>query len=174
MNVRNGLAVIALAALPFAALATQDATVKPIGLSIRAGVFFPSSNSAQGEGKTWFNGGLEYKIGNLGFGNAEPGYSASYSISVDYYGLGDFRNVPVLLNYVGRVNEFFYSAGAGLGAAKYREGLASTKNRTEFSYQVSVGYDFVKGSTPVFLEAKYFGCAKSDLNGFAINLGVRF
>jgi hypothetical protein len=177
MKSRFGLAVTAIAfgvALATPSLA-QEVGTKPVGVSLRAGVFFPSSSEAKdGGGNTWFGVGLDYKLGNLRFGGMNEGYSASWGISLDYYGKGDFRNVPVLVNYVGRADQFFYSAGAGLGFARAVTAPGRITSSTEFSYQLSVGYDFLRGSTPLFLEARYHGSAESRLNGYAINLGVRF
>jgi hypothetical protein len=158
-------AVVTLGAFSFA----SAETVKPIGASVRGGLFFPSSSSAKDVGNNWFGFGVDYKVKDLNFGNSEPGFSSSLSVSVDWYGKNDFTNVPVLLNFVGRKDAFYYSAGAGLGFAKI-----PGESKTELAYQFSVGYDFVQGQTPAFLEARYLGSGRSDLNGFGIYAGIRF
>lgn len=165
---------VAAALLGVAALPGSAQETKPIGLSIRAGLFFPSSSIASDSSKTWFVGGLEYKLGDLAWSKAPTNTMSSYSVSIDYYSQGDFRNVPVLLNYVGRTEQFYFTAGAGFGAVRARINATDIRNSTEFAYQVGVGYDFVKGATPVFLEAKYFGSAESRVNGFALMVGARF
>lgn len=147
---------------------------KPLGLSLRAGPFFPSASRASDEGKTWFVAGLEYKLGDLNFSGVDAKTSSSYSISLDYYGKGDFRSVPVTLNYVGRTDQFYFSAGAGVAFTRIRTTANQTKSNSEFAYQFSVGYDFVKGTTPVFVEARYYGSAETDLNGFGLLIGTRF
>lgn len=152
-----------LAAIPAFA---QDS--KPMGLSVRAGVFFPTSSLLRDNARSLFIGGAEYKIRDLNLETGTAGMTTSLTISADYIGNADFRNVPVLLNIVGRTNEFYYTAGAGIG---FTGGLLDTG--TTFSYQVGVGYDFQKGRTPLFIEGHYFGAAKSDANGFAIMVGVR-
>lgn len=147
---------------------------KPVGLSLRAGLFFPSASVASDEGNTWFIGGLEYKLGDLNFGGVGSRTSSSYSISVDFYNKGDFGSVPVLLNYVGRTEQIYFSAGAGWSSVKRRLTNNTTKTEGEFAYQFSVGYDFVQGATPIFVEARYLGTAESDVNGFGVLVGVRF
>src|SRR5688572_32982808 len=90
-----------------ATVATAPAqTTKPMGLSARIGGFFPSNGDARDENNTWLAAGLEYKIKDMNLGTSDTGMMSSLTISVDWYGSGDFRNVPVLLNWVGRHNEF--------------------------------------------------------------------
>jgi hypothetical protein len=146
---------------------------KPIGLSIRAGLFFPSNGDARdAEGSSWFAGGLEYKIRDFTVAGLGEGYLGSISLSVDTLGKGDVKNVPVLLNYVGRKNELFYSVGLGANFSSFDDGSGGD-SRTRLGYQFGVGYDFQHGKTPLFLEAKYWGCSKSQFNGFAIYAGIR-
>ncbi len=149
-------------------------TPEPIGLSVRLGALWPSNDAPKNEGDCWFTGGLDYKIKNLNFGNTDPSFSSALSVSLDYYGKGDFSNVPVLLNFVGRKDQFYYSAGAGVAFAKTPDGYGGTDSNLELGYQFSVGFDFTKGQTPVFVEARYQGCGKSDLNGIALYAGIRF
>ncbi len=165
------LAIVALAAVAISASAQVN---KPIGLSIRAGGFFPSDKIARDLKSTWLTVGAEYKLRDLNLGTTTPGYSGALSLSVDYTASNSARAVPVLINYVGRTNEFFYSGGVGIGFNRdiANGGNIATKNR--FAYQVGVGYDFVKMSTPLFLEAKYFGFSGgTNLSGFGLYLGIR-
>ncbi len=146
---------------------------KPIGLSLRAGAFFPSEKKARDLKDVWFGLGAEFKIKDLTLGSADVAQTGALTVSLDYFGADDARSLPLLLNYVGRKNEFFYSVGAGVGFNKDIKGASFvTKNR--LAYQLGVGYDFVKGTTPLFVEAKYFGFANgAKLNGFGLYLGVR-
>jgi hypothetical protein len=155
-------AAAVLAALPASA---QD---RPLGLSVRAGVFFPSSNLLRDNDRQLLIAGAEYKLRDLNMNTGDTGMSTSLTISADYIGNADFRNIPVLINIVGRQREVYYSAGAGIG---FTNGLLDTG--TTFSYQLGIGYDFQKGRTPLFIEGHYFGAAKSDANGFAVMVGVR-
>lgn len=163
------VALAALAAVP--ALAQET---KPLGVSLRAGIFFPSDKDVRDiVGKTFFAGGLEYKLRDLNLGNMDTGYSGALSISADYYGKSDASSIPVLLNYVGMSNEFFYSAGIGVAFTKTTVGTVD-ESKSRLGYQFGIGYNFNTGKTPFFLEAKYFGVSgRSELNGFAIYAGVR-
>jgi len=186
---------------PFAAAALLLATAvaapaqetKPVGLSIRAGGFFPSDSDARDESDIWFALGLDYKLKDLTC-QAADGTATHLSLSADWFESGDFRQFPVLLNLVGTKNQMYYSVGVGVTFAKYRAryrpivdgggdgwdgGFEPTSDswRTDedtlFAYSLGIGYQFQQGQTPVFLEARYFGCEKSVLNGFAVYVGVR-
>ena len=163
-------AVVAAVGLSTVAMAQYN---KPTGLSLRGGLFFPSSASAKEEGKTWFGVGLDYKIKDVSFRRSTDGYDTFNTLSIDFYGKGDHTNVPVMFNQVSRRDKFYWSAGAGLGFARTPNG-AGTDTNTEFCYQLSVGMDFEQGETPFFLEGRYFGSAESKLNGFGVFAGIRF
>ncbi|HVL38596.1 MAG TPA: hypothetical protein VM328_04310 [Fimbriimonadaceae bacterium] len=157
-----------LGAACFTAATPADAQVtQSSGISLRAGLFFPSDSAARDEGASWFAFGADYRLGDLQLGMT-PGYTAHLSLSADVFSKGDYRNVPVLLNYVGRTSEFYYSAGAGFGF-----GRVAGEARTRFAYALGVGYDFMQGAMPLFAEAKYFGSSDSALNGFAVFVGIR-
>ncbi len=146
---------------------------KPLGLSVRAGFFLPTNRAAKNAGENWLSFGLEYKIGDLKFGPTNPGYVNSYSISVDYYNKGDFRNVPVMLNYIGRGETIYYFAGAGVGFSRLTIGT-NVLNSTDFAYQMGIGYEIMRGKTPIFFEAKYVGSGESRLAGWGLFVGTRF
>ena len=156
-------AAAVMAAIPAVA---QDG--RPVGLSVRAGIFFPSSNLLRDNDRQLLIAGAEYKLRDLNLSMGDTGMSTSLTLSADYIGNADFRNIPVLVNIVARQREFYYTAGAGIG---FTNGLLDTG--TTFSYQLGVGYDFQRGKTPIFIEGHYFGAAKSDANGFAVMVGVR-
>ncbi|MCX7799330.1 MAG: hypothetical protein N2109_03200 [Fimbriimonadales bacterium] len=163
--------IVAAAALfGFSGAAFAQET-KPIGLSVRIGGFFPQTSDAKDEADVWFAAGLEYKLSDLNLGQTE-GYTSHLSLSADWYESGDFRGLPVLVNYVGMKNQFFYSVGAGLSFAKW-VGRNGTDEDSIFAYSVAIGYQFQQGQTPAFVEARYFGNEKSDLDGFVFSVGVR-
>ena len=168
-----GTAVVALVAV--SAFAQES---KPVGLSVRAGVFFPSNGDTKtATSKTWFVGGLDYKlpnIGGLGTMGAGKAGGSEFNLSVDYFQKGDFRSVPVLVNWVGGQNEVFYSVGAGLGFNKLPDGNGGTSSKSAFAYAVAVGYNFQQGKSPIFVEARYYGSSKSQLNGFGLEAGIHF
>lgn len=170
------IAIVALsAAMGFGVMATAQAQfTEPVGLSVRGGIFFPNNREARDAGNTWFGFGAEYQIDSLNLGLTDD-MSATYSISLDYLTKGDFQSIPLLLNYVGRNDQFFYSAGLGVNFVRVPVTVGTgTRSRTELGYQIGVGYDFNTGQTPIFIEAKYFGSADSRLNGFGVFAGVRF
>ncbi len=74
--------VAAMALLGLSALSPAQET-QPIGLSIRAGGFFPSTSDARDESDVWFAAGLEYKLKDLYFGESE-GYTSHLSLSLDW------------------------------------------------------------------------------------------
>lgn len=170
-------ATLALASLMAIGVASQASAqyVKPLGLSARIGLFYPSNGDARDiEGQGWFSGGLEYKIGNIKFDQSNPNMSASWSVSLDYYGKGSFSNVPLLVNYVARTGAVYFSGGAGVGFGRVIKTGGGAVTDTEFAFQLSAGYDFVKMQTPLFVELRYFGSSESKLTGFGIYGGVRF
>jgi hypothetical protein len=172
----NKTATVALTALLGLGLAVpaQAQYSKPIGVSVRAGLFFPNDSTARDrEGQSWFTAGAEYKLRDMNIGTNQE-FSGSLSLSVDFYNKGSYSNVPVLLNYIGRTDQFYYGLGAGVGFGKVPAGVGGSRNDTDFNYGLTIGYDFVRGQTPLFVEAKYFGSNESALNGFAIVGGVRF
>lgn len=169
-------ATLALASLLAVGVVSQASAqyVKPLGLSVRVGLFYPSNGDARdAEGQGWFAGGIEYKIGDLHFDTKNPQMSASWSISLDYYGKGSYNNVPLLVNYVARNGSIYFGGGAGIGFGRVPKVGGATTD-TEFAFQLSAGYDFVKMQTPLFIELRYFGSSESKLTGFGIFGGLRF
>jgi hypothetical protein len=186
--------VVALSAMSTA----QD--VKPVGLSVRAGLLFPTSSYARDLGRTWFGIGVDYKISDLSMG-VESAMPTRLSLSVDWYGKGEASAVPVLLNLTGTsANGWYYSAGAGISFTTDENNLVTTttggggastfmtngtgpggttttrqsQRRTNFAFTLAVGYNFSNVTTPVFAEARFFGHSRSELNAFGVYVGVRF
>lgn len=166
-TLKASMAVAAVALVVTPAFAQYQ---KPAGISVRAGLFLAQGRAEDREGKNWFTVGAEYKLGDLHFTDNQ---TASYSLSLDYYGKGGISAAPLLINYVGRFESFYYSAGAGVAFTHTNFGQGSASD-TEFAYQLSVGKDFARGNMPIFVELKYYGNNRSDLNGFALVGGVRF
>ena len=171
MNRRIMLAAAGLAAAAASTSALAQET-KPIGLSVRAGMFFPSSEASRDEGATWLAAGVEFRLQDLNFGMAQPGMSNYLSLSADYMGAGDFRSVPVLVNFVQRNNEFYWTAGAGWTFGRHMSG-GSLEDRNTFAFALGLGWDFSKGSTPFFIEGRYYGGSEGDFTGFGAFVGVR-
>lgn len=158
--------VIALLAVAGAVFA-QD--IKPIGLSLKLGLFFPAHSNAQTVGDNWFGFGLDYKLGTLTSGSRDA-YRASYSVSVDLFQKGSYRATPILLNYTGETaSQFYYLAGAGISSNK-----KPGHNGVDFAYALGAGYEFSRSRIPTFAEVRWLGNGDSDLSGWTINVGVRF
>lgn len=148
------------------------------GFKVSLGAFFPSKAISRDESKTWFHGNLEYIIQR---GEAtETGYHYDLSVSAGYYGTSNLYNVPVLVHYTGYLNEqFFYTAGVGIGFARRIEVVGSSKefkNKTGFAYSFGFGYNFSTGATPVALVVRYGGVTNTDNqhNGFSALLQFQF
>ncbi|MBX3118973.1 MAG: hypothetical protein KF784_07900 [Fimbriimonadaceae bacterium] len=148
---------------------------KPVGISVRIGTFSPSTNVAKDQGESWFFGGFDWKLRDLSF-DANSGSSTSLALSVDAYQKGKMGAIPILLNWVHRNDEWYWSVGAGIALNKdFRESGSDTITvRDErFAYQATLGYDFMKRKSPLFAEVKYFGNSRDRLNGFAFAVGIR-
>lgn len=167
------LAAMGVALLGLCAL-SQGQVSKPTGISIRGGLFFPTNGDAKDEAKNWIGVGVDYKVGNLAFGQQAVGIASYYSVSIDYFGKGDYSSVPVMLNYVQRTDSLYYIAGAGLSFSKVKLNATQRRTGTDFAYMVGIGYDIQKGMTPVFVELRYWGNSESRLSGFGVYAGVRF
>lgn len=162
-----GAALVMGAAVP--AFAQQ---ADPVGLSLRLGLFLPTSGAARGAGDGWFGAGVDYRLLNLP-NVATDGTQRSLSLSLDFASRGEFRTVPVLVNYVVRRNELYAFGGVGVSFGRVPT-FGGRSDRTRFAYQIGAGYDFNQGPLPLFLEAKFLGNERSELNGFGIFAGVRF
>jgi hypothetical protein len=146
----------------------------PKNVSFRIGAAFPTHSDTRDIAKTVFAAGIEFKFLDLKQTSTDPSVSGGLSVSLDYYGRDRFSNVPLLVNYVGRSNQFFFSLGAGISFIRY-DNDGTDFNRTRFGYQVGIGYDFnTQLQTPLFLELKYFGSSENKANAIGAYLGVRF
>lgn len=155
-------------------VASHAQVSKPTGISVRAGLFLPSNGEAKQAAKNWFGFGVDYKVGDLAFGQQAAGLSSYYTVSVDYYGKGDFSSVPVLVNFVQRTESLYYIVGAGVSFTKAQINPTQRRTGTDFTFALGLGYDIQKGTTPIFVEARYWGTSESRLAGFGFYAGVRF
>ncbi len=163
--------ISAVAATLMACSSVMGQATKPMGLSVGAGVFFPSSSAGRAESKNWFIIGADYQIKSANL-TAAGNATSTASISVDYSNKGSFQNLPVMVNITSHNSELYYKLGVGFGFARIPNG-ATTDSSTNFMYSLGGGYNFEQGRSPLFVEARYLGCSKADLNGFAVMVGVR-
>lgn len=160
----------ALLTIPATSLA-QSAEPKPF--LVRVGAFFPTNDNAKDVSKTWLAAGVQYKVKDLSYQVAE-GQPASFEISFDYTQRDDYQILPLMLNYVGRMNEnFFYTGGLGVSFTRLPT-ATGTDSKARFGYTLGLGYDLNVGTTPVVVEGRFWGNEKSEFNGFALYAGVRF
>jgi len=167
----KALTTMVAGALVLGAAVPAFAQDKPLGLSVRIGGFISTGDSAKASADSMFSAGVDYKLGSLlsSFGNS------ALSLSLDVAGKGNFRTVPLTLNYTVRgMNGLYGFAGAGISWT--REGFAdgTSEDKTRFAYQAGLGWDFQQGQFPLFVEAKYMGTDRSSLNGVGVYVGVRF
>lgn len=167
--------IIASAVLLAASVAMAQES-RSTGVSIRGGAFFPVNDLGRTEGNTWFGGGVEYRVADVRMGSMSSTQSAHWSISADYYGKGDLSAFPILVNYCVHTNEIYYYAGAGVAFTRDYQviaGARSRRNKTTLGYRLGAGYEFQKGSNPLFVEGTFFGNSTSALNGFGVFVGIR-
>ncbi|HAY13772.1 MAG TPA: hypothetical protein PLB31_06540 [Fimbriimonadaceae bacterium] len=148
---------------------------KPSGLSVKGGLFFPISNEAKNAaGSDWFGFGVDYELGNLFNVKSDGEVESTFHLSLDYYGDGDFSQVPVMLNYRGRQKNVYWVIGGGLGFVRTPKVGGGTTTNEEFAYNFALGYNFNQGATPYFIEARFLGSNEERLNGFGLYAGLRF
>ncbi|MEZ0324750.1 MAG: hypothetical protein ACAH95_02500 [Fimbriimonas sp.] len=157
-----GLAVLAACAV------AQD--VKPVGLSVRAGLFMPTDSNTRAGGSGWFSAGVEYKVMDR---MTMSGAMDQVTVSLDFASRNNFRIVPLLVNYVHHLQNFYVTAGVGVSFSRRPVGLG-VEDRARFGYQLGIGHDFQTAQFPLFVEAKFFGNERAELNGFGAYVGVRF
>jgi len=161
-----GAALLAGAAVPAFA---QEVNTKPVGLSVRAGLFFPTDRGIRDVSDTWIGGGVDYKL-PWSIGHVSP--NNYLTVSLDYAAKNDFRVVPILVNYVVRRGALYGFGGAGVSFARRPLG-ADFEDKIRFGYQAGLGWDIQQGEHPIFLEGKFLATDLSQLNGFGVYLGFR-
>ena len=158
------------AALAISAIAgAQAKSNSEVGLSARFGLFLPTNqntNSTLGTGLLSF--GVDFRL--------DPrtprlfGLDSNLALSVDYFRRDQYGNIPVTLNYVARTGQYFFTVGAGVGF----ESLP-IRDYTGFAYTAAVGYTLpTTSSLPIFVEAKFLGADRSQIDGVGLYLGLRF
>jgi hypothetical protein len=168
-------AALVLAVWTVPAFAQWGGETQGNNLRVRIGAFFPSKSISRDKANTWFGAGVDYVLKREVA--VSEGYTADLGVSLDYYGSGDVYNVPVLLNYWGKIgNGLSYTAGVGVGFSKRP---VSGDTKTGFAYTIGVGYDFTigqEGATQLFIDLRYNGLTGTDNehNGFAVYLGAKF
>jgi len=159
-------------ALGCAALSASAQETKPMGMSFKIGNFWPSSGEARTAGGSWIGFGFDMKLRDLKYANSGR-QSTMLTLSGDVLNKNNFRNAPILLNYVSRTDKMYTLAGAGASFAKWRSG-SENESGVIFAYSLGVGMDLQQGGMPMFAELRYLGTMESKLNGFGLFLGVRF
>lgn len=166
MNTRGLALALSTVVIAGASVAAMADDVKPVGLSVRAGLFVPSDSGVRDAGSSWFGFGADFKLRDVTIrGGSAP---SELAISLDYATKGDFRIAPVTLNFTQHRGDLYYLFGAGIGFSK-----TATADSTKFAYVAGVGFDFSKGANPLFVEVRFHGNEDSTLNGFGVYLGTR-
>ena len=167
-SMKKQIAVFTIVTLG-AIAAAQDGTTP---ITLRVGFDYPITGSTRNNVKEFYGIGLQRKISTAG---KSDHYNTDLELSIDYYGRGDFRHVPILLNYVGYSTKggTFWSIGGGFGFIK-RPIVGGTESVGRLAYQASIGMSLTTGATASFLELKYFGSELSELNVAGLYYGVRF
>src|SRR3982751_4923140 len=93
-SMKKQLAVCTIVMLGALAAAQDSST--PI--SLRVGFDYPLIASTRSQAKEFIGIGLQRKVATVG---TSDNYNTDLELSIDYYGRGNFRHVPILLNYVG-------------------------------------------------------------------------
>ncbi len=152
------------------ALAIADDSTTPV--SFRLGFDYPVIAKTRNNTKEFYGFGLQRKVSDLG---SSEHYDTALELSVDYYGRGDYRHIPILANYVGysKRGDSFWSVGGGFGFIKRPSG-AGTESIGRLAYQASIGLNLSSGATSSFVELKYFGSEASEVNSVGIYYGIRF
>jgi hypothetical protein len=162
--------LFAVSALGLVALSAFGQDSVPV--SLRLGLAFPVISDTRDAHSEFFAIGGQFKLKDL---NASERYDTSLELSVDYYGRGDFRHIPILVNYVGhsRKGDSFWSAGAGFGFVGRPKGVG-TESIGRLAYQVGIGLNLSSGSTGSFVELRFLGSEASNVNALGFYYGLRF
>ena len=165
---KKQLAVCTIVMLGAMAMAQESST--PV--TLRIGFDYPVIAGTRNTEKEFYGIGLQRKVSSI---TQSSTYNTDLELSIDYYGRGDFRNIPILLNYVGTSTKgnSFWSVGGGFGFVKRPSG-AGTESIGRLAYQVGVGVNLTSGPAASFLEIKFVGREASEVNAAGSYYGVRF
>ncbi|MBI1334164.1 MAG: hypothetical protein JST12_20340 [Armatimonadetes bacterium] len=144
----------------------------PTPITFRIGFDYPVIGSTRNNEKEFYGIGFQRKISDV---RSSEMYDSSLELSLDYYGRGNYRHIPILLNYVGQSKNgnTFWSVGGGLGFIK-QPTATGTESIARAAYQASVGLNLTSGQTASFVEVKFFGSESSAVNAYGIYYGVKF
>lgn len=160
---------LAVASTSIASLAVADDQL--LGLSAKVGLLFPVDSETRDAHINMPTVGFAYTLREL---NSAAKYSAGLDFSVDFYSRGDFRHVPLLINYVGYLNNgLYYTAGLGVGFVQ-RPTAGGTETLTRFAGAVGIGYFWDKPKSGGFVELRFLASQASEVNGVAATIGYRF
>ncbi len=159
-------------ATALAVLAVPTAMVQAQDSSLRVGIFYPADSFTQTAGKNWLTFGVDFRLRDLS-SNAD-GSKNRIQLSVDFVQKGDYRTVPVTLNYVSDSNPLYFFGGAGASFTRLRNNENDLEDQIRFAYQVGLGYKLGQFKAPIFVEVKWMGTTESRLNGWGAFVGVRF
>lgn len=148
---------------------TATAGAQALGLTVRAGAFFPTTSAARADGESWYTAGAEFDLFRLPVPAA--GFGAAIAVSIDTYGRSGSSSVPIMVNFSARSSPFRYTAGVGASFVR-RSGFEES---FQFAYQLGISYEVIKGAVPVMLELRYVGVANTNnfFDGLAATVGVR-
>lgn len=163
-------AFAALAAIAVPASAQVPSVLGNTGLSARIGVFFPTQSNARALSRTWFAAGAQYKLGDFGGGFITQKVAGTYAISLDYFQRDQFQVLPVMLNYIGSIDRYFFTLGAGVSFTR----IPGQNDQGRFGYTLGAGYNLNVGTVPLFLEGRFWGNERNEANGFGLYAGVHF
>jgi hypothetical protein len=170
----NKVKFLAIGAVMVAAAVPAYAQVaEPVGLSVRVGTFLPSEQAARNISRAWFAAGAQYVVSDT-TPFSRPGYRTEFAVSLDYTARNNYRQLPLLVNYIGHLSDrLSYSAGVGF-AFTQTPAAGGTMDKTRFAYAIGAAYDLqTTGRFPLFIEGRFMGNEKSELNGIGLFLGIR-
>lgn len=170
MQIKIGRVAMGVGLAVLAAGAVAQEPMKPVGLSLRAGFFMPTDSNTRAGGTGWFAFGVDYKLRERVM---TDGHIDRVTISLDYAAHNNYRVVPLLVNFVRHNGPMFYSAGVGAAFSR-RPVMGGVEDKTRLAYQLGIGYEFQTSQFPLFVEGKFIGNERAELNGFGIYAGVRF
>ena len=161
----------AVAAAVACVCAAGAQTNGPSGLSVRVGLFTPTSSEAGDISKNWVDFGLDYKLNALSFKIPGVGLQSYFGISADYYSHSGDNDLPVALTYNLRQGSLIYFGGIG---PEFRNAGDLTGTGTGLGEQLGLSYEFGSGPIPLFVQAKYFFSSRPELSGLGLYVGARF
>ncbi len=168
---QSSLAKMGAMAAAAGCMAIAGAQATPSGLSVRLGLFLPTSSDARIISSSWINFGADYKLSTLSFKIPGVDLQSYFSVSADYFTHSGDNDLPVALNYNLRQGSIVYSAGIG---PEFRNAGDLTSTGVGLGEQIGVSFDLGAGPMPIFIQGKYYFSSKPELSGFGVYVGVKF